>query len=70
MTAAGVCHSDQYTMDRTAEDYPYGFPLTLGHEGALEPRPAEAAGHFPAGEGEQEVRGEHAEADRVDRLHI
>ncbi len=33
-TAAGVCHSDQYTMDLTAEDYRYGFPLTLGHEGA------------------------------------
>ena len=33
-TAAGVCHSDQYTMDRTAEDYAFGFPLTLGHEGA------------------------------------
>jgi propanol-preferring alcohol dehydrogenase len=33
-TAAGVCHSDQYTMDRTAEDYEFGFPLTLGHEGA------------------------------------
>jgi hypothetical protein len=25
---------------------------------ALEPRPAEAAGHLPAGEGEEEVRGE------------
>jgi propanol-preferring alcohol dehydrogenase len=34
MTAAGVCHSDQYTMDHSAEDYPFGFPLTLGHEGA------------------------------------
>jgi propanol-preferring alcohol dehydrogenase len=32
--AAGVCHSDQYTMDLTAEEYGFGFPLTLGHEGA------------------------------------
>ncbi len=34
MTAAGACHSDQYTMDRSAEDYRFGLPLTLGHEGA------------------------------------
>lgn len=33
MTAAGACHSDQYTMDRWAEDDRSGLPLTLGHEG-------------------------------------
>src|SRR5664280_2440295 len=47
--------------------------LRSDHEvqnGSLEPCPAEAAGHLPAGEREEEVRGEHAEADRVDGLHI
>jgi hypothetical protein len=38
--------------------------------GAPEPSPAEAAGHLAAGEDEQEVGREHAEADRVDRFHI
>ncbi len=33
ITAAGVCHSDEYTMSLPAETYRYGFPLTLGHEG-------------------------------------
>src|SRR5664280_1088100 len=47
--------------------------LRSDHEvqnGAPEPRPTEAAGHLPAGEGEEEDRGEHAEADWVDRFHI
>ena len=34
MTAAGVCHSDEYFMGLPAEDYGMGLPLTLGHEGA------------------------------------
>ena len=34
ITAAGVCHSDAYVMGRTEEEYTYGLPLTLGHEGA------------------------------------
>ena len=34
VTAAGVCHSDAFIMGLTAEQYIYGLPLTLGHEGA------------------------------------
>lgn len=34
VTAAGVCHSDQFVMDLPADQYIYGLPLTLGHEGA------------------------------------
>jgi propanol-preferring alcohol dehydrogenase len=34
MTAAGVCHSDEYTMSLPAEDFHFRLPLTLGHEGA------------------------------------
>ena len=34
VTAAGVCHSDEYFMSLPAEDYKLGLPLTLGHEGA------------------------------------
>ncbi len=34
ITAAGVCHSDAFIMGLTAEQYIYGLPLTLGHEGA------------------------------------
>ncbi|MEX5718578.1 alcohol dehydrogenase catalytic domain-containing protein [Geodermatophilus maliterrae] len=34
MTAAGLCHSDWFVMDLPAENYAYGLPLTLGHEGA------------------------------------
>jgi propanol-preferring alcohol dehydrogenase len=34
MTAAGVCHSDEYFMSLPAEEYKFGLPLTLGHEGA------------------------------------
>ena len=34
MTAAGVCHSDEYFMSLPAEKYTFGLPLTLGHEGA------------------------------------
>jgi propanol-preferring alcohol dehydrogenase len=34
VTAAGVCHSDQYTMDRPADGFPFKLPMTLGHEGA------------------------------------
>lgn len=30
MTAAGVCHSDEYFMSLPAEEYPFGLPLTLG----------------------------------------
>lgn len=33
MLAAGACHSDLALMDMPAERYPYGLPLTLGHEG-------------------------------------
>ncbi|MDT0308261.1 NAD(P)-dependent alcohol dehydrogenase [Streptomyces sp. DSM 44917] len=32
--AAGVCHSDIAVMSWPAESFPYGLPLTLGHEGA------------------------------------
>lgn len=34
VTAAGVCHSDEFIMSLPEEDYVYGLPLTLGHEGA------------------------------------
>jgi propanol-preferring alcohol dehydrogenase len=34
VTAAGVCHSDEFIMSLPAENYVWGFPLTLGHEGA------------------------------------
>ncbi|CAN5170936.1 NAD(P)-dependent alcohol dehydrogenase [soil metagenome] len=34
VTAAGVCHSDEFIMGLPAEQYTYGLPLTLGHEGA------------------------------------
>lgn len=34
VTAAGVCHSDQYVMGLPAEGFAYPLPLTLGHEGA------------------------------------
>ncbi|QHC64265.1 alcohol dehydrogenase catalytic domain-containing protein [Rathayibacter festucae] len=37
VTAAGVCHSDDYVMSLPEEDYlaqHYPLPLTLGHEGA------------------------------------
>ncbi|MBG6226067.1 propanol-preferring alcohol dehydrogenase [Arthrobacter sp. CAN_A2] len=34
VTAAGVCHSDQFVMDLPEDQYIYGLPLTLGHEGA------------------------------------
>jgi alcohol dehydrogenase, propanol-preferring len=34
VTAAGVCHSDEFIMGLPAEQYVYGLPLTLGHEGA------------------------------------
>lgn len=37
VTAAGVCHSDEYVMGLSEEDYAaqgYPLPLTLGHEGA------------------------------------
>ncbi|MBF4601751.1 NAD(P)-dependent alcohol dehydrogenase [Frigoribacterium sp. VKM Ac-1396] len=37
VTAAGVCHSDEYVMSLSAQDYAaqgYPLPLTLGHEGA------------------------------------
>ncbi|MCF2130210.1 NAD(P)-dependent alcohol dehydrogenase [Strepomyces sp. STD 3.1] len=33
VTAAGVCHSDIAVMSWPAEAFPYGLPLTLGHEG-------------------------------------
>ncbi|MFB7336138.1 NAD(P)-dependent alcohol dehydrogenase [Streptomyces adustus] len=33
VTAAGVCHSDIAVMSWPAENFPYGLPLTLGHEG-------------------------------------
>jgi len=34
VTAAGVCHSDTFIMSLPEEQYIYGLPLTLGHEGA------------------------------------
>lgn len=34
VTAAGVCHSDSFVMSLPEEQYIYGLPLTLGHEGA------------------------------------
>ena len=34
VTAAGACHSDSFIMGLPAEQYIYGLPLTLGHEGA------------------------------------
>jgi propanol-preferring alcohol dehydrogenase len=34
VTAAGACHSDEFVMSLPADQYDYGFPLTLGHEGA------------------------------------
>ncbi len=34
MTAAGVCHSDEFFMSLPVEEYQFGLPLTLGHEGA------------------------------------
>ncbi len=34
VSAAGLCHSDQYIMDLPAEQFTYPLPLTLGHEGA------------------------------------
>lgn len=34
VTAAGLCHSDWFVMDLPEEQYTYGLPLTLGHEGA------------------------------------
>jgi propanol-preferring alcohol dehydrogenase len=34
VTAAGVCHSDEYVMSLPPEHYTFGLPLTLGHEGA------------------------------------
>lgn len=34
VTAAGLCHSDQFVMSLPAEQFIYGLPLTLGHEGA------------------------------------
>ena len=34
VTAAGLCHSDWFVMDLPEEQYAYGLPLTLGHEGA------------------------------------
>ncbi|WP_434994434.1 NAD(P)-dependent alcohol dehydrogenase [Arthrobacter sp. Ld5] len=34
VTAAGVCHSDAFIMGLPGDQYVYGLPLTLGHEGA------------------------------------
>jgi propanol-preferring alcohol dehydrogenase len=34
VTAAGLCHSDSFIMSLPEEQYVYGLPLTLGHEGA------------------------------------
>ncbi|MEU5841155.1 NAD(P)-dependent alcohol dehydrogenase [Rhodococcus sp. NPDC047139] len=34
ITAAGVCHSDAFVMSLPEEQYTFGLPLTLGHEGA------------------------------------
>jgi alcohol dehydrogenase, propanol-preferring len=34
ITAAGACHSDEFIMGLPEDQYVYGLPLTLGHEGA------------------------------------
>jgi len=34
VTAAGICHSDDFIMGLPEDQYVYGLPLTLGHEGA------------------------------------
>jgi propanol-preferring alcohol dehydrogenase len=34
VTAAGLCHSDEFVMSLPAQAYTFGLPLTLGHEGA------------------------------------
>ncbi|MBD7995828.1 NAD(P)-dependent alcohol dehydrogenase [Arthrobacter sp. Sa2CUA1] len=34
ITAAGVCHSDEFIMSLPEDQYEYGLPLTLGHEAA------------------------------------
>lgn len=34
ITASGACHSDEFIMSLPEEQYTYGLPLTLGHEGA------------------------------------
>lgn len=34
VTAAGACHSDEFIMSLPEDQYIYGLPLTLGHEGA------------------------------------
>lgn len=34
VTAGGVCHSDEFIMGLPEDQYTYGLPLTLGHEGA------------------------------------
>ena len=34
VSAAGICHSDQFIMDLPKEAFTYSLPLTLGHEGA------------------------------------
>ena len=34
VSAAGLCHSDQFVMSLPAEQFTYPLPLTLGHEGA------------------------------------
>lgn len=34
VTAAGVCHSDDFVMSMPAEMFGFRLPLTLGHEGA------------------------------------
>src|SRR5215204_4410756 len=33
VAAAGVCHSDAFIMGLPEDQYVYGLPLTLGHEG-------------------------------------
>ena len=33
VTASGVCHSDEFIMGLPEDQYTYGLPLTLGHEG-------------------------------------
>lgn len=33
VAAAGVCHSDAFIMSLPEDQYTYGLPLTLGHEG-------------------------------------
>ena len=51
ITAAGVCHSDEYFMSLPADEFTSDLPLTLGHEGAgIVAEFSGAAGGFKEGD--------------------